>query len=83
MLDSKGNNVRRVIEALVAVGISMAVLVSAAQAQQAGTGLGGGRKNHQQKADAPSTPPKADEKAYNAALKSLHNKPYDPWLGTR
>jgi hypothetical protein len=29
------------------------------------------------------TSPKADEKAYNATLKSLPNKPYDPWLGTR
>jgi hypothetical protein len=27
--------------------------------------------------------PKADDKAYNAALKSLPDKPYDPWHGVR
>ena len=45
---------------------------------------GGGRKHHQQKADKSATQaPKADEKAYNAALKSLPDKPYDPWRGAR
>jgi hypothetical protein len=45
---------------------------------------GGGRKQHQQKADKPAEQtPKADEKAYNAALKSLPNKPFDPWRGAR
>jgi hypothetical protein len=46
-------------------------------------GLGGGHK-HQQKTDK-SDPqkPKADDKAYNAALKSLPDKPYDPWQGAR
>jgi hypothetical protein len=33
---------------------------------------GGGRKQHQQKIDRPAArAPKADEKAYNAALKNL------------
>jgi hypothetical protein len=27
--------------------------------------------------------PKADDKAYNAALKSLPSKPFDPWRGAR
>jgi hypothetical protein len=62
----------------------LALVVSAAQAQQsgAGSGAGGGKKHHQQKSDTAAAP-KADEKAYNTALKSLPNKPYDPWAGTR
>jgi hypothetical protein len=45
---------------------------------------GGGRKQHQQKADKPvAQTPKADEKAYNAALKNLPDKPFDPWRGAR
>jgi hypothetical protein len=48
-----------------------------------GGGSSGGRKQHQ-KADKPAAQtPKPDEKAYNAALKSLPNKPFDPWLGAR
>jgi hypothetical protein len=74
----------RAIGAFVVAAFSVALLISAAQAQQAGTGPGGGRKHHEQKTDsAASTTLKADEKAYNGALKSLPNKPYDPWSGTR
>jgi len=63
----------------------VAFLASVAKAQQATSGTGDGQKRHQRKADKSIThaAPKADEKAYNAALKSLPNKPYDPWLGTR
>jgi hypothetical protein len=32
---------------------------------------------------AASTTVKADDKAYTATLKSLPNKPFDPWSGTR
>jgi hypothetical protein len=47
-------------------------------------GIGGGGHKHQQKTDK-SDPqkPKADDEAYNAALKSLPDKPYDPWQGAR
>jgi hypothetical protein len=63
---------------------AVASLLSVALAQQAGSGAGGGRKHHEQKTDADaSTAPKADEKVYNAAIKNLPNKPYDPWSGTR
>ena len=49
-----------------------------------GGGSGGGRKRHEQKADKPTAQtPKADEKAYNATLKSLSDKPFDPWRGAR
>lgn len=73
----------RAIRTLVLAILSVAFLVSVASAQQA-TGGGGGQKRHQ-KTDksATQTAPKADDKAYNAALKSLPNKPYDPWFGTR
>jgi hypothetical protein len=33
--------------------------------------------------DEKSSKPKADDKAYNAALKNLSDKPYDPWHGMR
>ena len=75
---------RRAIKIFVVAVFSVAFIVPAAKAQQAGIGPGGGRRHHERKADAAaSTTPKADEKAYNAALKSLPNKPYDPWFGTR
>jgi hypothetical protein len=49
-----------------------------------GSESAGGRKQHQQKADKPTAQtPKADDKAYSAALKSLPNKPFDPWHGAR
>jgi hypothetical protein len=74
----------RAIGTLVAAAFAIASLVSVANAQQGGSGSGGGRKHHQQKSDtAASTAVKADDKAYSAALKSLPNKPYDPWAGTR
>ena len=51
--------------------------------KQVEVGLVEGEK-HQQKADKPTAQtPKADDKAYNAALKCLPNKPFDPWRGAR
>jgi hypothetical protein len=74
----------RASKILVVAALSVAVVASVANAQQADTGSGGGRKHHQKKTDtAAPTASKADEKAYNAALKSLPNKPFDPWSGTR
>jgi hypothetical protein len=84
MLHNKESNMTRAIETLVVSAFAIASLMSAANAQQTGSGQGGGRKHHEQKTDAAaSAAPKTDEKAYNAALKSLPNKPYDPWSGTR
>jgi len=58
----------------------IALLVGSANAQAPG---GGGRK-HEQKSDKPAEQkPKVDDKAYQNALKSLPNKPYDPWHGAR
>ena len=63
--------------------MTVALLTQNCYAQAGGGGSGGGRK-HQQKADKPTAQtPKADDKAYNAALKSLPNKPFDPWHGAR
>jgi hypothetical protein len=64
--------------------LTATLLAQSIYAQTPGGGSGSGRKQHQQKADKPtSQAPKADEKAYNAALKSLPNKPFDPWSGAR
>ena len=74
----------RLIKSFAIVGFLVAFMVSVASAQQTGAGQGNGRKHHDQKANAAApTAAKADEKAYNAALKNLPNKPYDPWSRTR
>jgi hypothetical protein len=60
-----------------------ALLVGTANAQAPGGGGGGGRK-HGQKSEKPAAQtPKADDKAYKNALKSLPDKPYDPWHNAR
>jgi Spy/CpxP family protein refolding chaperone len=68
--------------------LALALTMANAYAQDAGSsgmGGGGGHKGHRQqssdKTDAQK--PKADEKAYRDALKSVPDKPYDPWQGTR
>jgi hypothetical protein len=71
----------------VIAAFALALLASAANAQMAdsgGGGLGGG-KGRQQKAEKTDTQhaPKADEKAYAAALKTVPDKPFDPWHGVR
>jgi hypothetical protein len=47
--------------------------------------MGGGHKRHQQQTSDKSDPKKskADDKAYQAALKNLPDKPYDPWNSMR
>ena len=73
------------IAKLIVIIMVAALLTESCYAQATGGGgSGGGRKQHQQKADKPGAQtPKADEKAYNAALKSLPNRPFDPWRGAR
>jgi hypothetical protein len=66
------------------LALAVALPMSGANAQQTGIGQGSGRKHQQYKTDsAKLTTQKADEKAYSAALKSIPNKPYDPWSGAR
>jgi hypothetical protein len=74
---------KRVTVAIILLASAVGLATLDAHAQGMG-GLGGGGHKHQQKTDK-SDPqkPKADDKAYNAALKSLPDKPYDPWQGAR
>jgi hypothetical protein len=76
-------SIKAAMAKLIIAIMTAALLTHNCYAQAGGGGSGGGRK-HQQKADKPTAQtPKADEKAYNAALKTLPNKPFDPWRGTR
>jgi hypothetical protein len=70
---------------LVVAGLMVALPGSGAIAQTVGGGGGGfGGHKHQQSAGKTDTQkPKADEKAYAAALKSVPDKQYDPWRGVR
>ena len=69
----------------VVAALAIALMTAGAQAQGAsGPDFGGGRRQHHAKTDKTTTPkPKVDDKAYNAALKSLPDKPSDPWHGMR
>jgi hypothetical protein len=74
------------IEAIRILGavLALSVMVASAQAQMGG--MGGGPAGHQpfdKKNQKSNEPPKqkADDKAYNSALKSLPDKQYDPWHG--
>jgi hypothetical protein len=71
----------RTVIALLAFAIGLATV--SAQAQGMG-GMGGGHKHQKQTDKTDPQKPKVDDKAYNAALKSLPDKPKpDPWQGAR
>jgi hypothetical protein len=59
--------------------------VSAHAQGMGGGGMGGGGHKHQKQTDKNDPQkPKADDKAYNAALKGIPDKPKpDPWQGAR
>ena len=63
----------------------LAFVIGLATVSARAQGMGGGGHKHQKQTD--KTEPqksKADEKAYNAALKSVPDKPKpDPWQGAR
>jgi len=72
----------------VIAALVFALTTAAAYAQEANPGMagggGGGHNRHQQQsADKSPQKPKVDDKAYRDALKSLPDKPYDPWQGAR
>ncbi len=77
------------MKAIILTAAVLALTMASVQAQDAGGmggmgGMGGGRHHGQQKnAKAAPPKPKADEKAYNSALKGIPNKPYDAWHGVR
>jgi hypothetical protein len=73
------------IGAIKVLGAALALAITAASAQaQVGGGPGGGSRQpfdkNSHKSSEPAKP-KADDKAYNAALKGLPDKQYDPWHG--
>jgi hypothetical protein len=71
---------KRLSAGLVVAALTLAPPTVSAQAQN----MGGGGHRHQQKADKTAEQkPKADEKAYAAALASLPDKKFDPWHGVR
>ena len=73
---------KSVTMAIVLLASAFGLTTISAHAQGMG-GLGGGHR-HQQKTDKNDPQKsKADDKAYNAALKNLPDKPYDPWQGAR
>jgi hypothetical protein len=66
---------------LLAFAIGLATV--SAQAQGMG-GMGGGHKHQKQTDKTDPQKPRADDKGYKAALKSLPDKPKpDPWQGAR
>lgn len=69
--------------------LAIALMMTTAYAQGVGGygragGFGGGRKQEHAKANKTAAPKtKADDKAYDAALKGLPDKQFDPWHGVR
>jgi long-subunit fatty acid transport protein len=70
-------------------GLALALTIAAAQAQLSPqqTQMNGasrlGQGAAKQGADSDKNKPKANDKAYNAALRNLPDKQYDPWHGVR
>lgn len=76
-------SIRVAVATLVVGALTIVSMTNGATAQGIG-GFGGGHRHQQKTAkSAQQKPPQADEKAYQAALKSLPDKPNDPWRGTR
>ena len=70
---------KRGTTAVMLLAFAIGLVPVGAQAQ----GMGGGQK-HQKQTNADPQKPKPNDKAYNAALKSLPDKPKpDPWQGAR
>jgi len=78
---------RRSITAIMLLAFAIGLVTVSAQAQgtggMGGGGMGGGHKHQKQTDKSDPQKPKADDKAYNAALKSLPDKPFDPWQNAR
>jgi len=75
---------RSAIAGIAAAALAIALASASAHAQGAGLGGGGGgggHKHQEKSGKTDTTKPKADDKAYSAALKTIPNKEYDPWRG--
>lgn len=66
---------------ILGAALALTVMTASAQAQMGGMPGGGHQGNRNQKKPDEPAKPKADDKAYNSALKGLPDKPYDPWHG--
>ena len=76
---------KRGTTAIMLLAFAIGLATVSAHAQGMGGGMGGGGHKHQKQTDKTEPQkPMANEKAYNAALKSVPDKPKpDPWRGTR
>ena len=76
---------KKVFAGAITAAVALALMTAASSAQNVGvgspSGMGGGGHKGKQQNDKKDTAqkPKVDEKAYSAALKSIPDKPYDPW----
>jgi hypothetical protein len=72
---------------IAAVAVLLMTASAFAQVGAPGTFQGSQIGAHAQRANdgeaAKNAPKKTDDKAYNAALRNLPNKEYDPWHGVR
>lgn len=78
----------RILIALLVLALTAADSLAQMSATPGGGQSGGYREPfaHRNQEPSKTEPPpklKADEKAYNSALKAIPDKPYDPWQGTR
>jgi cytochrome c556 len=84
----EGEKTMRTTRILVAAS-ALAALTVAAQAQQgpgmvpSSSKIGQSAASASDKIHEESKGVKANEKAYNSALKNMPDKPYDPWRGVR
>jgi hypothetical protein len=77
-------HMKRGTTAIILLAFAIGLATVSAYAQGMGGGGGGGHKHQKQTDKTDPRKPKADDKAYNAALKSVPDKPKpDPWQGTR
>ena len=69
---------------LLIAAMALTVMVGTALAQTApGSQIGQHLSNAGAEGDKNKPKAKVDEKAYNAALRTIPNKQYDPWRGVR
>jgi hypothetical protein len=76
---------RLTVHLAVAFGLALAFAALTAEAQSPGTMNGSriGQSVAHENGSKTTNAPKANDKAYNAALKNLPDKQYDPWHGVR
>jgi len=77
----------RLLIAALAAALALTLTMASAQAQLGGiapgSGIGKDAAKASRQADEAKPKLKSDDKAYNAALRNLPDKQYDPWHGVR